>query len=88
MAIFASIFTLGVIATVSKFSVFTELVYRAGLFVQALRAQNHFPHRFALTFLLSVKRSPYRDFAARRDNFVFALPYQNNEAAKKSDIFC
>ena len=35
MAIWASIFSLSVIATVSKFSVFTEFVYRAGLFVPA-----------------------------------------------------
>lgn len=33
MAIWSSIFALGVIATVSKFSVFTAFVYRAGLFV-------------------------------------------------------
>src|SRR5204862_2097673 len=35
MAIWASIFSFSVIATVSKFSVFTEFVYRAGLFVPA-----------------------------------------------------
>jgi cytochrome c-type biogenesis protein CcsB len=33
MAIWASVFAIGVIATVSKFSVLTEFVYRAGLFV-------------------------------------------------------
>ncbi len=33
MAILSSIFALSVIATVSKFSVFTEFVYRTGLFV-------------------------------------------------------
>lgn len=33
MAIWSSIFGIGVLATVSKFSVFTEFVYRAGLFV-------------------------------------------------------
>ena len=33
MAIWSSVFALGVIATISKFSVFTELVYRAGLFI-------------------------------------------------------
>jgi cytochrome c-type biogenesis protein CcsB len=33
MAIWTSVFALGVIATVSKFSVFTEFVYRAGTFV-------------------------------------------------------
>jgi cytochrome c-type biogenesis protein CcsB len=35
MAIWASVFALAVIGTVSKFSVFTEFVYRAGLFVPA-----------------------------------------------------
>ncbi|MGE3468678.1 MAG: cytochrome c biogenesis protein CcsA [Pyrinomonadaceae bacterium] len=33
MAIWSSIFGLGVLATISKFSVFSEFVYRAGLFV-------------------------------------------------------
>lgn len=33
MAIWTSIFAIGVIGSISKFSVFTELVYRAGLFV-------------------------------------------------------
>lgn len=33
MAIWSSVFGLGVIATISKFSVLTEFVYRAGLFV-------------------------------------------------------
>lgn len=33
MAIFASIFCLGVIATIDKFSVFTAFVYRSGLFI-------------------------------------------------------
>ena len=33
MAIWSSVFSLGVIATISKFSVFTEFVYRAGLFI-------------------------------------------------------
>ena len=33
MAIWSSVFALGVIATISKFSVFTDFVYRAGLFV-------------------------------------------------------
>src|SRR5690606_28012369 len=33
MAIWSSVFALGVLATISKFSVFTEFVYRAGLFI-------------------------------------------------------
>lgn len=33
MAIWANVFVLGVIASVSKFSVFTEFVYRAGIFL-------------------------------------------------------
>jgi cytochrome c-type biogenesis protein CcsB len=33
MAIWASVFALGVIGSISKFSIFTEFVYRAGLFI-------------------------------------------------------
>ncbi len=33
MAVWASIFSISVVATISKFSILTELVYRAGLFV-------------------------------------------------------
>ena len=33
MAIFASLFAIAVFGTISKFSVFTEFVYRAGIFV-------------------------------------------------------
>ncbi len=46
MAIFASIFALSVIATVSKFSVFTELVYRTGTFIQNPQGGKAFPGFF------------------------------------------
>ena len=39
MAIWSSVFALFVFATISKFSVFTEFVYRAGLFVPTERGQ-------------------------------------------------
>jgi cytochrome c-type biogenesis protein CcsB len=43
MAIWSSIFCLSVIATVSKFSVFTQFVYRAGLFVPTGEGKRPFP---------------------------------------------
>ena len=42
MAIWSSIFAFAVIGTVSKFSVFTEFVYRAGLFVPTGDAKTFF----------------------------------------------
>lgn len=38
MAVWVSVFAIGVIASVSKFSVLTELVYRAGLFIPSTTA--------------------------------------------------
>ena len=48
MAIWSSIFGISVIATISKFSVFTEFVYRAGLFVPKTRAKKPFSAPFRL----------------------------------------
>src|SRR5436190_3268580 len=48
MAIWSSIFSLAVIATVSKFSVFTEFVYRAGLFVPGEPGKHPFSAPFRL----------------------------------------
>ncbi len=52
MAIWSSIFGIAVIATVSKFSVFTEFVYRAGLFVPNEIGKKPFsaPFRLELPF--------------------------------------
>lgn len=48
MAIWASVFALGVIASISKFSVFSEFVYRAGLFVPNPQGGRPFPAFFRL----------------------------------------
>ncbi|MGC2237974.1 MAG: cytochrome c biogenesis protein CcsA [Pyrinomonadaceae bacterium] len=48
MAIWASVFALGVIASVSKFSVFSEFVYRAGLFVPSAQGGKPFSAFFRL----------------------------------------
>jgi cytochrome c-type biogenesis protein CcsB len=48
MAIWSSIFGLAVIATISKFSVFTEFVYRAGLFAANPGSNRPFPTPFRL----------------------------------------
>lgn len=48
MAIWANVFVLGVIATISKFSVFTELVYRAGTFLPNLDGGKPFSAPFRL----------------------------------------
>ena len=47
MAIWSSIFAIGVIATISKFSVFSDLTYRAGLFI-ANPGGRPFPSPFRL----------------------------------------
>jgi ABC-type transport system involved in cytochrome c biogenesis permease subunit len=53
MAIWSSLFAISVIATVSKFSVFTEFVYRAGLFVPNPAGGKPFfaPFRLELPFV-------------------------------------
>lgn len=48
MAVWSSIFGISVIATVSKFSVFTEFVYRAGLFVPSSAGKKPFSAPFRL----------------------------------------
>lgn len=48
MAIWSSLFGIGVIATISKFSVFTEFVYRAGVFIPNPNAGKPFPSPFRI----------------------------------------
>ncbi|MDQ6787130.1 MAG: cytochrome c biogenesis protein CcsA [Acidobacteriota bacterium] len=85
MAIWSSIFAIAVIATVSKFSVFTEFVYRAGLFVPNPMGGNK---PFSSPFRLEI---PYVGAALVLSgvllvgvivSFLIYL-YQNNEGAKK-----
>jgi cytochrome c-type biogenesis protein CcsB len=84
MAIWASIFALSVFGTISKFSVFTEFVYRAGIFVPNLASPKPIstPFRFEIPnvgFLLVVSGILC---AAVIVSFLLYL-YQNNENAKK-----
>jgi cytochrome c-type biogenesis protein CcsB len=85
MAIWSSIFGIAVIATISKFSVFTELVYRAGLFVANPSGTRPFPTPFRLDIpyvgaMLAVSGVLLLGVIAA---FVAYL-YWQNESAKRS----
>jgi cytochrome c-type biogenesis protein CcsB len=82
MAIWASVFALGVFATISKFSVFTDFTYRAGIFLP------NSPKPFSAPFRLEI---PYVGLSLVIAgvlclgvivSFLLYL-YKNNEAAKK-----
>ncbi len=83
MAIWASIFTLGVIGTVSNFSIFTQFVYRVGMFIPNPEGGKPFSafFRFELPyvglFLLASSLLLVGTIAA----FLIYI-YQNNETAK------
>jgi cytochrome c-type biogenesis protein CcsB len=83
MAIWASIFGLAVIGTVSKFSVFTEFVYRAGLFVPNEPGRKPFsaPFRLELPYVGPALVVSGLLLAGVIVAFLFYL-YQNNEKAK------
>ena len=84
MAIWSSIFGIAVIGTISKFSVFTELVYRAGLFLQNPASSRPFPTAFRLDIpyvgpLLGLTGLLLLGVIA---SFIFYI-YRNNENAKQ-----
>jgi cytochrome c-type biogenesis protein CcsB len=84
MAIWSSIFGIAVIATISKFSVFTELVYRAGLFMPNPTGGHPYPTTFRLDI-------PYVGPALAFSGLLLlgviaafiSYLYQNNESAKR-----
>ncbi|HTK37442.1 MAG TPA: cytochrome c biogenesis protein CcsA [Pyrinomonadaceae bacterium] len=84
MAIWSSIFSFAVIATISKFSVFTEFVYRAGLFVPGGEGKKPFNAPFRLDI-------PYAGVALAITGVLLLgvviafciYIYKNNEAAGK-----
>ncbi len=84
MAIFSSIFALSVMATVSKFSVFTEFVYRAGLFVPNSMGGKPFssPFRLEIPYVGATLVLSGILLLGVIVSFLIYL-YQNNEAAKK-----
>lgn len=83
MAIWSSIFGISVIATVSKFSVFTEFVYRAGLFVPNEIGKKPFsaPFRLEIPYVGPALVIAGILLAGAIVSFLFYL-YQNSEKGK------
>lgn len=84
MAIWSSLFAIGVIATISKFSVLTEFTYRSGLFLPNPMGGKPFsaPFRLAVPFVGETLAISALLFAGVIVAFLLYL-YQQNEAAKK-----
>jgi len=85
MAIWSNVFALGVIATVSKFSVFTEFVYRSGIFIPNPNGGKPFsaPFRIDVPFVGEALVAAGILLAGTIIAFLFYV-YQNNEAAKRA----
>ncbi|MGI8787507.1 MAG: cytochrome c biogenesis protein CcsA [Pyrinomonadaceae bacterium] len=85
MAIWSSIFSLAVIGTISKFSVFTEFVYRAGLFVPNQAASKPFsaPFRLDVPYVGAMLLITGILLVGTIISFLIYV-YQTNEAAKKA----
>ncbi|HQU83237.1 MAG TPA: cytochrome c biogenesis protein CcsA [Pyrinomonadaceae bacterium] len=85
MAIWASVFALSVIATVSKFSVFTEFAYRAGTFINSPMSKKPFSgfFRFEIPYVGPTLVISGLLLVGVIVSFLLYL-YQNNEAAKKA----
>ena len=83
MAIWSSIFGISVLATISKFSVFTEFVYRAGLFVPNEAGKKPFsaPFRLEVPFVGPALVIAGLLLAGAIVSFLIYL-YQNNEKGK------
>lgn len=84
MAIWSSVFALAVIGTISKFSVFTEFVYRTGLFVPSEMSAKPMsaPFRFDVPYVGAMLVFSGILLLATIISFLVYI-YQNNEAAKK-----
>ncbi len=84
MAIWSSVFALGVIGTVSKFSIFTEFVYRVGLFVPNPSGAKPFSAPFRLDVPYVGETLALAGILLVGTIVAFSIYlYQNNEAAKK-----
>ncbi|MEP6923468.1 MAG: cytochrome c biogenesis protein CcsA, partial [Pyrinomonadaceae bacterium] len=86
MAIWSSIFALGVIATVSKFSVFSEFVYRTGIFLPpSVTGRKPIPTPFRLDLPYVGETLAIAGILLLGVIIAFAIyVYQNNETAKKA----
>jgi cytochrome c-type biogenesis protein CcsB len=84
MAIWSSIFALSVTATISKFSVFTEFVYRTGLFVPSQMSTKPMsaPFRLDVPYVGETLVLSGVLLLVTIVSFLLYL-YQNNETAKK-----
>lgn len=83
MAIWSSIFGIAVIGTVSKFSVFTEFVYRAGLFVPSEGMKKPFSAPFRLEVPLAGPALAIAGILLAAAIVAFLLYlYQNNAKAR------
>lgn len=84
MAIWASIFSLSVIATISKFSIFTEFVYRTGLFLPNPEGGKDFsaPFRLEIPFVGEILAVTGVLLVGVIIAFLIYV-YQNNDGAKK-----
>jgi cytochrome c-type biogenesis protein CcsB len=85
MAIWSSVFGFAVIATISKFSVFTEFVYRAGLFVPGANGTKPFnaPFRLDVPYVGPALVITGLLLVGTIVSFL-AYIYKNSEAAKKA----
>ncbi len=83
MAIWSSLFGISVLATISKFSVFTEFVYRAGLFVPSEAGKKPFsaPFRLEVPYVGPALAIAGILLVAAIVSFLFYL-YQNSEKGK------
>jgi cytochrome c-type biogenesis protein CcsB len=85
MAIWSSVFALGVIGTISKFSVFTEFVYRAGLFVPNPNGGKPFSAPFRLDVAYVGETLVVAGLLLVGTIIAFLMyVYQNNETAKRA----
>jgi cytochrome c-type biogenesis protein CcsB len=83
MAIWSSLFALGVFGTVSKFSVFTEMVYRAGVFVPSDTGRKPILTPFRLDIPYVGESLVIAGILSLGVIIAFLLYiYQNNETAK------
>lgn len=85
MAIWSSVFAFAVIATISKFSVFTEMVYRAGLFVPGQNGSKPFnaPFRLDIPYVGAALVVTGLLLVAVIVSFL-AYIYKNSEPARKA----
>ena len=84
MAIWASVFSIAVIGSISKFSVFTEFVYRAGIFVPNESSPKPFstPFRLEIPYVGEILALSGILLVGVIIAFLLYL-YQNNQQAKK-----